>query len=161
RALVDGSELVLGPPLQRAVLAVLAVRHNQVVYSSELIDAVWGDTPPGQPQNAVHTYIAGLRRALDPVRARRAPGRFLESRGSGYRLRLLDDATDLARFERLQDLGRRTWRAGDAGAAALAYDQAIALFDGAALGGVPGPFAETQRGWLAEQRLTVLEERID
>ena len=45
-ATVDGQELTLGPPRQRAVLAVLAMRANHVVSRSELIDAVWPDDPP-------------------------------------------------------------------------------------------------------------------
>lgn len=161
RAFLGGRELALGPPLQRAVLAVLAVRRDQVVYSSELIDALWGDCLPGNPDGGVHTYIAGLRRIFEPERARRSPGRFLQSRDSGYRLRLPEAASDLAGFERLRDRGRTAWKQGDLDQAAASLTAALALFDGIALGGVPGPFAEEQRTWLAEQRLAVAGDRID
>jgi DNA-binding SARP family transcriptional activator len=158
---VDGHELALGPPLQRAVFAVLAVRANQVVYSSELIDAVWGDRLPGSPQGGVHTYVAGLRRVLDPDRARRASGRYLESRSLGYRLNAPDGSTDLARFEGHRERGRRAWKAGALDEADAEFGGALALFEGSALGGVPGPYAAAKRAALAEQRLAVLEDRID
>ncbi|MBM9508161.1 AfsR/SARP family transcriptional regulator [Actinacidiphila acididurans] len=161
RAQLDLREVPLGPPLQRALFTVLAVRHDQVVGTTELIDAVWGEDLPGNPEGGVHTYVAGLRRALEPGRTRRSPGRHLLSHPSGYRLTLPAEASDLARFEKLRDEGRRAWRAGRAEAAEQLLDRALALFDGTALGGVPGPFAQSQRSWLGEQRIAVAEDRID
>jgi len=161
RAFIGEREVALGPPLQRALFAVLAVRRNQVVQSDELIDAIWGEDLPGRPEGGVHTYVAGLRRALEPGRPRRSPGRHLQSHPSGYRLRLPDGATDLARFERLRDEGRRAWREQRTAVAERLIGEGLALFDGTALGGVPGPYAETQRAWLAEQRHALAEDRID
>ncbi|MBY8878751.1 AfsR/SARP family transcriptional regulator [Actinacidiphila acidipaludis] len=162
RASVDAREIALGPPLQRAVFTVLAVRRDQVVDRGELIDAVWGEALPGNPEGAVHTYVAGLRRALEPVRARRSPGRFLESHPSGYRLRLPDpEATDLARFERLADEGRAASGAGRLPLAERLLDEALALFDGSVLGGVPGPFAQARREWLAAARQSLAEDRAE
>ncbi|MEW2116980.1 BTAD domain-containing putative transcriptional regulator [Streptomyces sp. NPDC005474] len=161
QAFMGERELALGPPLQRAVFAVLAVRRNQVVYSAELIDAVWGTELPGRPDGGLHTYVAGLRRALEPVREPRSPGRYLESHPFGYRLRLPGEATDLARFESLRDQGRQARQAGHTAAAERLLTEALGLFDGTVLGGVPGPFAESQRSWLDEQRLSLAEDRID
>ncbi len=161
RALLGGRELALGPPLQRALFAVLAFRANQVVYGSELIDAVWGEQLPGRPRGGVHTYIAGLRRELEPDRAHRAPSRILESHGSGYRLNLGADGIDVLEFERLRDRARRDWKAGQLDAAERSLGAALALFSGVVLGGVPGPFAQAQRDRLAEERLAVLEDRAE
>jgi DNA-binding SARP family transcriptional activator len=162
RAFTGEREPALGPPLQRAVFAVLAVRRNQVVYGSELIDAVWGEALPGNPEGAVHTYVAGLRRALEPVRARRSPGRFVQSHPSGYRLALPDEDCDLACFERLRDEGRAAVRHGRHELAERRFAEALGLFRGTTvLGGVPGPFAGAQRDWLGEQRQSVAEERVD
>lgn len=161
RAFVGERELALGPPLQRALFAVLAVRAHRVVDSSELIDAVWGEELPGRPEGGVHTYVAGLRRALEPGRSRRSPGRYLESQPSGYRLRLAEGTTDLSRFERLRDQGRQAWRAGRPEAAERLMRDALDLFEGTVLGGVPGPFAVAQRDWLAGQRQSLTEDRTE
>ncbi|MFI9387272.1 BTAD domain-containing putative transcriptional regulator [Kutzneria sp. NPDC052558] len=161
RATLDGHELPLGSPRQRALFAVLAMRANEVVYTEELIDSVWGEQLPGGPTGGVHTYVARLRRVLEPGRTRRSPGRILESHRAGYRLNMPADGVDVVQFERRRERGRRAWRDGDLGAAESAFTAALALFDGMVLGGVPGPFAESQRDQLTEQRLAVVEDRID
>ncbi|WP_255945441.1 AfsR/SARP family transcriptional regulator [Streptomyces odontomachi] len=161
RARIGAREPALGPPLQRAVFAVLAVRCNQVVSSSELIDAVWGEDLPGRPEGSVHTYVAGLRRVLEPGRPRRSPGRYLQSHASGYRLSVPGEAVDLVRFQQLRDEGRRAWQARRAAVAERLFGEALTLFDGMVLGGVPGPFAQTQRNWLAEERQSLAEDRVD
>lgn len=161
RAFFGEREIELGPPLQRALFAVLALRPNHVVYRAELIDALWGEELPNRPEGGVHTYVAGLRRAFEPGRGRRSPGRVIESRGSGYLLRTGPEAIDLARFERSVALARAAVGSGDLQEAERRYDEALGLFDGMALGGVPGPFAATQRDRLAEVRLGVVEDRID
>src|SRR5262249_22306832 len=69
RAWLTARELALGAPRQRAVLAVLALRANQPVTRDQLIDAIWGYEPPAAATNVVHTYVARLRRVLDPGRA--------------------------------------------------------------------------------------------
>src|SRR5215813_11434311 len=69
RAWLTDRELALGAPRQRAVLAVLALRANQPVTRDQLIDAIWGYEPPAAATNVVHTYVARLRRVLDPGRA--------------------------------------------------------------------------------------------
>lgn len=161
RAFAGEREIELGPPLQRALFAVLALRSNHVVYRAELIDALWGEELPNRPEGGVHTYVAGLRRAFEPGRGHRSPGRVIESHGSGYLLRATSDAIDLARFERCVEDARTAAGSGDLATAERRYDEALGLFDGAALGGVPGPFAATHRDRLAEVRLGVVEDRID
>jgi DNA-binding SARP family transcriptional activator len=161
RAFVGEREVKLGPPLQRALFAVLALRQNHVVYHAELVDALWGEELPNRPAGGVHTYVAGLRRAFEPGRGRRSPGGVIESRGSGYLLRIAPDAIDLVRFERLIAMARAAVSSGDLQTAERRYDEAIGLFDGVALGGVPGPFAAMQRDRLAEVRLGVIEDRIE
>ena len=102
----DGHEIMAGQPRQLAVLGLLATRANRVVSRGELVDAVWGDQPPASVDSGIYTYVAGLRRVLepdrprrDPDKSRRAPGRVLVSSGGGYLLRLGPGGLDAAQFE--------------------------------------------------------------
>lgn len=83
RAWRDERELGLGGPAPRAVFGMLAMRANQVVSRSELIDGLWGEYPPDSAVNGVHVHVAGLRRVLEPHRGHRAPGRVLLASGPG------------------------------------------------------------------------------
>ena len=69
RAWLSGRELPIGPPRQQAVLGMLAMRANRVVSRDELVDAVWGQRAPASAEGGVHTYVAGLRRVLEPGRS--------------------------------------------------------------------------------------------
>ena len=45
-----GGRLInLGPPKQRAVIAKLLQRPNQVVSTGQLIKTLWDDAPPANP----------------------------------------------------------------------------------------------------------------
>jgi DNA-binding SARP family transcriptional activator len=159
RARLGDTELTLGSAHRRAVLAVLAMRANQVVSRAELIDAVWGEEPPASANGSIYTYISGLRAALEPNRSRRSAAQVLTSAGSGYRLQVDEDAVDVYRFDALRDEAKRCQAERDTAGARRALDAALALWDGEALEGIPGPFAASQRARLAELRLTTLERR--
>ncbi len=164
----DGHEVVAGQPRQLAVLGVLASRANRVVSRGELVDAVWGDQPPASVDNGIYTYVAGLRRVLepdrprrDPERSRRAPARLLVSSGGGYLLRLGPDGLDASEFEESLGRSRELRSSGDLRGAARVVDEALALWRGQPFAGVPGPFAEAERLRLTELRTTAAEERAD
>ncbi|TWP50212.1 tetratricopeptide repeat protein [Lentzea tibetensis] len=157
-ASLSGRPLSLGPPRQRAVLAVLALRANHVVSRAELIDGVWGDDPPASADNGIHTYIAGLRRLFEPDRASRAPSQVLLSTDAGYLLRLAGDRSDVATFRARLDQAARL-RPVEPDQAIAAFDTALGLWRGIALDGVPGPTAAVERARLAELRLTAIEQR--
>lgn len=63
-----GSALALKGPRHRAVLARLIVARGRVVPVGLLIDDLWLD-PPAGAVSAVRTFVASLRRALEPDRA--------------------------------------------------------------------------------------------
>jgi DNA-binding SARP family transcriptional activator len=164
----DGHEVVAGQPRQLAVLGLLASRANRVVSRGELVDAVWGDQPPASVDNGIYTYVAGLRRVLepdrprrDPDRSRRAPAQVLVSSGGGYLLRLDPAALDANEFEDSLGRSRGLRASGDLRGAARVVDEALALWRGQPFAGVPGPFAEGERLRLTELRTTVAEERAD
>lgn len=80
--LVEGS-VDIGPPKQRAVLAVLLLAQGAVVSVDRLVDAVWGDDVPGSALASLQAYISNLRRALrdsgmaSPI-VRQLPGYYLD-----------------------------------------------------------------------------------
>src|SRR5579859_2685414 len=154
-------ELPVGQPRQQAVLGILAMRANRVISRGELVDAVWGQDPPVSAEGGVYTYVAGLRRIIEPNRSLRGPGRVLVSSGAGYVLHLVPGQPDAVAFE--QDLGRarQLRKAGDPAGAVTALNSALALWRGIAFAGVPGPFAETERVRLGELRSAAAEERAD
>jgi DNA-binding SARP family transcriptional activator/tetratricopeptide (TPR) repeat protein len=156
RAFRGGGELDLGPPRQRAVLAMLALRANRVVTRDELVDGGWGTDPPASVVNRVHAHVAALRRVVEPDRPRRAPGQVLASVGSGYRLALVPGHLDAEVFAARLDSARRL---GATANALAAFDAALGLWRGTALADIPGPFAEAERVRLGELRVTAAEER--
>jgi DNA-binding SARP family transcriptional activator/Tfp pilus assembly protein PilF len=161
RAWRGEQELELGGPRRRAVLAMLAMRASQAVSRSELIDGLWGEDPPASAVNSLHVYVAGLRRVLEPHRARRAPGQVLSASAPGYLLRLEPGQLDAAALDHHLTQVPRSLAAGDLTAAARSLDAAQRLWQGAALAGIPGPWADIERVRLDELRLTTIEERTD
>lgn len=151
-------EVGLGPPKQRAVLGLLASRANDVVRLEHIIDAVWGSDIPQTAANGVHTYVAGLRRALEPCRGRRGDSSLLVSASGGYCLTLDPDAVDVTRFARWHAQARRAHAEDEAERAIRLYEDALTLWHGEAFSGVPGPFAATERARLQDLRLTAVEE---
>ncbi|MEV4623923.1 BTAD domain-containing putative transcriptional regulator [Asanoa sp. NPDC049573] len=136
----DGDRRIeLGPMKQRTVLAVLLADAGQTVGPDALIDRVWGDHPPAQVRNALHTYVARLRGLLgrlgdDPPRLVKQP--------AGYRLDTGGAAVDLHRFRALA----KTAEAGP-------LREALELWTGEPLDGVEGAWADACRTrWLAEHR---------
>jgi hypothetical protein len=86
----DGRHLRISSGRQRALLAILLLRANQIVGFDELVEAVWGDSAPMHPRSAVHTCVTRLRNTIGVV---------VESRADGYRIVVDEAAVDLARFE--------------------------------------------------------------
>ena len=154
-------ELRVGQPRQQAVLGILAMRANRVISRGELVDAVWGQDPPASAEGGIYTYVAGLRRVIEPTRSVRGPGRVLVSSGAGYVLHLVPGQPDAVAFEQQLARARQLRKNGDPVAAVDALEGALGLWRGVAFAGVPGPFAETERVRLAELRSGAAEERAD
>ncbi|MBE1500970.1 DNA-binding SARP family transcriptional activator/tetratricopeptide (TPR) repeat protein [Amycolatopsis lexingtonensis] len=154
-------ELDLGSAHRRTVLAALAVNPNRTVSREELIDAVWGEAPPQSAQGSIYTYVSGLRRALEPGRAKGEGPQLLASIGSGYSLRLDSGAIDVHRFDALREQALRKQGAGDLRGAREDLEEALGLWHGVPLSGLPGPFAAAQRARLTEVRLATVERRAE
>jgi len=161
RAVREGEELALGGPRQQAVLAALLLRAGRPVSRDDLVDAVWGPEAPPTAAGLIHTYVAHLRKILEPARIRGAPGRVLASAGPGYVLRLAAGQLDMQIAEQQLDRARGARVAGDLSTCAAALDTALALWHGTPLAGIPGPLASIERDRLAELRLAALENRAE
>ncbi|MGW1060135.1 BTAD domain-containing putative transcriptional regulator [Micromonospora rubida] len=126
----------LGPvalkgPRHRAVLARLLVARGRVVPVDRLADDLWA-TPPHAPVAAIRTFVADLRRALEPDRPPRQPARLLVTAAPGYALHPEPDAVDAWRFEAAVDEAGRLLAAGQADRALACLRDALALWRGPA-----------------------------
>ena len=141
-AFVDGRPVTLGPPKQRALLAMLALEAGRTVSADRLVDGLWGDEPPASAPKMVQLYVSQLRRLMN------GNGAEIVTRGRGYELRVQDEDLDVVRFTRLLEGGRAR--------------EALSLWRGQALadlGDEPFAAAEIQR--LEELRLRATEQAID
>ncbi|UKY53275.1 AfsR/SARP family transcriptional regulator [Streptomyces inhibens] len=158
RAWRGDRRLDLGPPQQRAVLAVLLLHEGRPVSVPQLVDALWGEQPPPRAVGTLRTYVSRLRALLEPDRRPRQTARLLVSAGGGYALRVPGRALDSARFEVRLVTARRLRTAGDLAGAYEQLRSALALLEGMALAGLPGPYAQRQRDRLTELCVTAQEE---
>lgn len=154
---VDGVRHSSGPPLRQAVLVRLASPCGSVVSKEQLMDAVWGEELPGNASGNLHTYIAALRKQLDPGHKQRATDGVLATVAGGYCLRLPPAHLDSTGFLDLCALAR-TLRDRDPDAAARQFRAALDLWRGTPLQGVPGPFAQAERERLTALRLSAVED---
>ncbi|WP_306796249.1 BTAD domain-containing putative transcriptional regulator [Nocardia sp. XZ_19_369] len=93
-----GTPLPLKGPKHRAVLARLLVARGRMVTVDQLIDDLW-ERPPSGAVGAIQTFVAELRRVLEPDRAPRTPAQVLVTVTPGYALHTEPDAVDADRFE--------------------------------------------------------------
>jgi DNA-binding SARP family transcriptional activator len=147
----QGRLLVLGGPRQRALLALLLTRANEVVSTDRLIDDLWGAHTPSTAANALQYHVSRLRKAL-------APTEVILTQEPGYLIRVGPDELDLLRFERLVEEARHA----PTEVAAQLLRTALDLWRGPALADVvnePSVQAEILR--LEELRLGALERRVE
>ncbi|MET7464095.1 BTAD domain-containing putative transcriptional regulator [Nonomuraea sp. NPDC005501] len=150
----DGTEVPLGGPARRALLALLLLRPGEVVPVDRLADEI--GPPGGTSAHALHSQVSRLRATL-------GGGAAIERAGAGYRIVVAhDDDVDACRFERLTGQGRAALRDGDAGRAVPLLREALELWRGPALADLPeSPTARAAAVRLEEQRLAALEDRIE
>jgi DNA-binding SARP family transcriptional activator len=150
----DGRELALGGAKQRALLAVLLLRHNELVTTERLIDDLWDGRPPSTAVKSVQMHVSRLRTLLGPE--------LVETRAGGYLLRLEPHTLDVVRFAELVDEGRRFLADGAPEEADEVLARALALWRGSALADFRyEEFARNEIGRLEELRLAALERRLE
>ena len=152
---VDAGEgpIPLGGPKQRAVLANLLIRANQVVPADVLIDDVWGEETPEKARHILQTYVSNLRSrwATDAWKAGRPATSSSSNRSSWTRLGSMLSSPTRRRPSRSIRASRST-----------TIEDALALWRGPALADLtdqPSLLAEAAR--LDELRIEAQGDRIE
>ncbi|MEV0122277.1 AfsR/SARP family transcriptional regulator [Streptomyces sp. NPDC050703] len=149
----DGGAIDLGGPRHREVLARLAAAEGRLVTTGALVADLWAEPGTGS-LGALRTFVAALRRAVEPGRAPRTPPRLLVTEGPGYALRLPRTAVDAQRFEDALAAARRPPHD------VTALGDALASWCGPAYADFPdAPWAQRERTRLEELRLQGVELR--
>ena len=124
-----GTLVELGPPKQRALLAILLLHVGQIVPVDRLIELLWGEEPPRTAGHSIQIYVSELRKALEPL----AGGRLIQRRPPGYQLDTPPETVDANRFEALVRQGSAQITDGEREAAIRTLRSALELWRGPAL----------------------------
>jgi DNA-binding SARP family transcriptional activator len=144
------TELDLGSPQQRAVLAMLLLARGRQVSLGGLIDGLWEGDVPRSAAGTVRTYISRLRRRVNSI----------ESIGDGYVLRPGTAVLDLDKFEQWLSEARAARNRHDPARDSRLLRDALGLWRGIAMAGIPGPYADSRRVPLTELHLAATEEKL-
>jgi serine/threonine protein kinase/WD40 repeat protein/DNA-binding winged helix-turn-helix (wHTH) protein len=142
----DESDVALGGPTQRRMLAILALHVGDVVSVDRLIDAIWADEDlPDNPERNIRSYMHRLRSSLGDDLAPR-----IETVAPGYRLHLEDSELDARQFDELASRAGRLAVAGETVAALETIDEARGVWRGRPF----GEFADEDWARAEVERLT-------
>ncbi|MET7641333.1 BTAD domain-containing putative transcriptional regulator [Streptomyces sp. NPDC005438] len=150
----EGRPLGLRGPRHREVLARLLVARGRLVPTEVLLDDLWAGAPPAGALTSLRTFVAALRRSLEPERPPRTPPRLLVTEGPGYALRPDRLDVDAHHFEQALEYARS---ATDPEAEPR-LREALALWRGPAYADLPeSPWIHAERARLEELRLQAVE----
>jgi DNA-binding SARP family transcriptional activator len=148
-----GMAIAVPPGKQRALLAALLLNAGRLVTVDDLVEVLWGSSPPPSARSALKTYVMRLRKTLagtaQPLIGTR-PGGYLITVGRGE--------LDVDRFETLVAAARAAERAGSWADAAAMLRSALNLWRGEPLADVPSDtLVRRELPRLAEMRLSAIE----
>jgi DNA-binding SARP family transcriptional activator/ABC-type branched-subunit amino acid transport system substrate-binding protein len=139
---------------ERALLAVLLLHANEPVSTDRLVDALWGERPPGNATKTLQVYVSRLRKSVGGERLTTTP--------AGYSLSVGDGEVDIDQFERLASEGRRALDGGDAARAERLLSEALGLWRGPALADFAfDDFAQAEARRLDQLRADAAADRVD
>ncbi|GAA4443742.1 hypothetical protein GCM10023170_020480 [Phytohabitans houttuyneae] len=146
---------------QRAVLARLLIARGRVVPVDRLAGDLWTEPPDGAV-GAIRTFVADLRRALEPDRPPRQPARLLVTAPPGYALRAAAEDVDAGRFEAWVAESGTLLAAGDGAGALARAGEALGLWRGPAYAEFAAePWARAEIDRLDELRALAVERRAE
>ncbi|MGH3625021.1 MAG: AfsR/SARP family transcriptional regulator [Sciscionella sp.] len=153
----DGHAVKIRSARQRALLASLALRVDQVVPLDTLVEDVWDGRPPPSAHTTLHSHVLRLRRTLGAALAQA-----LVTRSVGYLLRGDQVEIDLHRIAALREQATKADSEGDLAGAARLLDEAMALCRGPLLADVDCAALRREHGPAAEElRTRTAEDRMD
>lgn len=146
----SGEAIEVAGQKQRALLAILLLRANEVVSTDRLVDELWGEQAPRTSTASMQNSISQLRKVLGAER--------VVTRSPGYVLRVEPGQLDLDRFEGLL----REAREQEPAERLSTLSEALALWRGSPLADFESePFAQADARRLEELRLVAVEDRVD
>jgi DNA-binding SARP family transcriptional activator/ABC-type branched-subunit amino acid transport system substrate-binding protein len=158
---VGGRLVELRGNKQRALLAILLVRANEVVSPDAIIEQLWGDEPPATATKTLQAHVSRLRATFEEAGAE-AEGLSLQTHRHGYRLVVPPGILDASLFADALEQGRRELADGDPGTARATLARALDLWRGPALADLADePFAQVEIARLEELRSEAIEERVE
>nr|WP_239078014.1 AfsR/SARP family transcriptional regulator [Streptomyces sp. SID9124] len=147
-AVVGAGAVPSAPGRAKSLLACLAWQPGQLVPDELLIERIWDDRLPADPQDALYTCAKRLRRSLAAGGGR--ADRLARHRG-GYLLDAPPRSVDIHRF---RSLVRQAQLARDRAAAAFLYERALKITHGVPLADVESAWADRIRQALEQERLS-------
>ncbi|WP_433171610.1 tetratricopeptide repeat protein [Actinoallomurus sp. CA-150999] len=154
----DGRHHRLGSLKEQVLLALLAVECDRPVRTDTLISRIWDDRPPAHARDNLSSYASRLRRRLKDALGRPS---CVASTPDAYRLALDPEQVDLHRFRRLREQADALVDSGDDEGAIQLRREAEGLWQGDALGGLPGTWISRLRTGLDEELRALTLDRID
>ncbi|MFH9175542.1 SAV_2336 N-terminal domain-related protein [Streptomyces albogriseolus] len=150
----SGHRLATGSPAERAMLAMLLLHHGRMVTHRRLAEGIWGpEGPAGDPKSLLRSYASRLRNALGPG--------VLAAQPDSYAVHTSADSVDVVTCQRLVEQAERQRSEGALDAARTTVDEALNLWRGEALEGVPGPAAAAARPRFGQLRLALAVTRAE
>ncbi len=155
----SGVRVRLGGDRQERLLAALLLNADSSVPVTRLVDAVWGDRPPATADRQVGNLAGMLRRRFAEAEPGGPP--VLLTGGHGYRVVLDGHRLDARTFADGVARSRAAAAAGEPAAALADLREALALWRGPVLDGLPGRLPAASGVALEELRLAAWEDCLD
>lgn len=153
--------LVPRGPMVRKMLALMALRANQIVSFDTFIEELWDGEPPRTAVTTIRTHVYHVRQMM-ARQGGHTGADLIVTQPAGYMLRLGPGELDAQVFSQLVSEGGELLASDRAREAAEALSKALSMWRGAALANVTaGPVLSCHLVALEEMRIRARELRIE
>jgi DNA-binding SARP family transcriptional activator/tetratricopeptide (TPR) repeat protein len=153
----DGAVVPVSVGRQRALLVALLLNSGRTMTSDELIDVLWGSSPPASAQATLYNYVKRLRKALGDSEHSR-----ILTQPHGYAIKLNPGEVDVHRFETRLQTARAALRTGAWDDASVQARAGLSLWRGEPLADAGSEtLARQEVPRLTEMRLQAMEVRLE